>query len=64
MVPREKENIKQMVDRIIQDGEITRAEQALLNAGILKDGDVSKEEKEQIERLWKLIRSGEIKAVS
>lgn len=58
-----KEAIKDLVDRIIADGVITRAEQRLLNNAILKDGQIDPAEKEQIERLFDMIYRGEIRAV-
>lgn len=59
-----KENIKDLVDRIIADGKITQTEQKYLNEAILKDGRVDPEEREQIERLFEMIYRGEIEAVS
>ncbi len=53
-------NIKALVERILEDGILTAAEQRELNAAILADGVVSPEEKVEIERLWELIKNGEI----
>lgn len=57
------ESIKDLVDRIIADGQITRSEQRFLNAAILKDGQIDPAEREQIERLFDMIYRGEIQAV-
>ncbi len=58
------ESIKDLVDRIIADGVITRAEQQYLNTAILKDGQIDPAEKEQIERLFDMIYRGEIRATA
>ena len=56
-----KLSISELVDRIIEDNHITRAEQQMLNTEILADGVVSPEERAQINRLWDLIKAGKIK---
>lgn len=60
---RKIESVKELVDKVISDGQLTRNEQTMLNEAILNDGVIDKEEKEQINRLMKMVVSGKIKVV-
>jgi hypothetical protein len=55
-------SIRELVDHILADGVITLDEQKSLNEAILQDDMVIPEEREQIERIWELLKSGKIKA--
>jgi len=55
------ENIKDMVDRIIADGVITDEEYKELLENVHEDKVVDAEEKEQIDRVYTLIKEGKVK---
>jgi len=55
--------IKELVDRILEDGVISRKEQLLLTQAIAEDGRVTPDEIEQIDRIMDLLRAGKIKAI-
>ncbi len=57
-------DIRKLLDRVLADGRITRAEQQALQAEIMADGRVSSEEREQITRLWQAIKDGTVRVVA
>lgn len=56
-------SIKELVDQILEDRKITRTEQNELNAAMRADDKITKDEEEQIDRVFKLIQDGKIKVV-
>ncbi len=54
-------SIKQLVDRIVADGVITKAEHEEFLRKVKEDGKIDKEESEQISRLREMIEKGELK---
>ena len=54
-------NIKERVDKIIEDKIITRAEYQEFLESVMDDGEIDPQESEQITRLRKLIDSGKLK---
>ncbi len=54
-------SIKQLVDRIVADGVITKAEHEEFLRKVKEDGKIDKEESEQISRLRRMIEKGELK---
>ncbi|OVE79816.1 hypothetical protein BVY02_02210 [bacterium J17] len=57
------ENIKDMVDRFVEDGVMTREEHDEFVEAMHKDGDIDEEEKAEITRIFTLIREGKLKIV-
>jgi hypothetical protein len=55
--------IKLLVDQIIIDRVLTKAEQEEFTHHVMLDGQISAEEKAQIERLTAMIERGEIRVV-
>lgn len=55
--------VRELFDRIIEDGVITRAEHDDFMELIHEDGRIDKEESEQISRMFKLISEGKLKIV-
>ena len=58
------ENIKDLFERIIEDGVITDDEYQELMDQIHKDGEIDAEESTLISRMFKLIQSGEVKVIN
>jgi polyhydroxyalkanoate synthesis regulator phasin len=56
-------SIKDLVDRIIEDGKMTKAEHAEFLKAIREDGSIDSEEMEQVKRLKDLIDSGALEVV-
>ncbi len=56
-------NIKELVDAIIADGQLTEAEQKRLNEAMLADGVIDDDEVKQINRVMDMIKSGKLKVV-
>ena len=54
-------NIKTFVDKIVQDGKLTREEHLQFLYAVQEDGKVDSEEREQINRIFNMIKNGEIK---
>jgi polyhydroxyalkanoate synthesis regulator phasin len=54
-------NIKTFVDKIVQDGKLTREEHLQFLYAVQEDGKVDNEEREQINRIFNMIKNGEIK---
>jgi len=52
-----------LVDRILADGVLTRAEQEEFMAAVLADDHVSEEELAQMQRVIELIESGQLKVI-
>ncbi len=53
-------SIKEMVDKIIEDAVIDKEEYAQLMKSFHEDGKIDSEEKEEIGRLYTLIKEGKI----
>jgi polyhydroxyalkanoate synthesis regulator phasin len=53
-------NIKSMVDRMIEDGKLTQEEHLRFLYAVQEDGKIDIEEREQINRILDLIKSGKI----
>ncbi len=56
----EEKDIKELVDRIIEDGVISGDEYDELLKTIHADGKIDQGEKDQIDRVYKLIKDGTI----
>jgi len=56
-------DIQKFVDQIIQDGVLTKEEQAEFTQLVTADGRISPAERTQIERLTALIESGTIQVI-
>ncbi len=54
-------SIKELVDRIIEDGVITKAEHEEFLLKVKENGKIDSEESKQISRLRKMIEKGELK---
>ncbi len=54
-------NIKTFVDKIVQDGKLTSEEHLQFLYAVQEDGKVDNEEREQINRIFNMIKNGEIK---
>lgn len=55
--------IKEVLDRAIEDGIMTRDEHEAFIDLIHKDGSVDPDESEQISRMFRLIQAGKLKVV-
>lgn len=53
-------SIKSFVDQILQDGKLTREEHLRFLYAVQEDGKVDNEEREQINRILEMIKSGKI----
>jgi len=53
-------SIKELVDKILADGKITKEEHIQFQLAITEDGKIDREEKEQINRILDLIEKGEV----
>jgi hypothetical protein len=58
-----KTDIRAIVDRIIADGSITRAEQRMFNEWVMADGLIDQDEHDQVVRLRALLAAGQLKVV-
>ena len=56
-------DIKNMVDRIVADGKLTDTEHKLFLSRVNADGEIEPDEREQIDRLFGMIQSGELQVV-
>jgi len=56
----EESDIKNLVDKIIEDGIISDSEYQDLLMKIHSDGKIDQEEKKQIDRVYNLIKDGKI----
>ena len=56
-------SLKDMLDRFIEDGVLTRQEHDLFIEQIHADGKIDDSEKAQISRMFQLIREGKLKIV-
>jgi hypothetical protein len=54
-------SIKELVDRIIEDGVLSPEEHAEFIKHVTADGQVDREESEQIKRVFQLISEGKLK---
>ncbi len=54
-------SIKKLVDRIIEDGVITKAEHEKFLRKVKEDDKIDQEESKQISRLREMIEKGELK---
>ncbi len=54
-------SIKELVDRIIEDGVITKAEHEEFLLKVKENGKIDSEESKQISRLREMIEKGELK---
>lgn len=54
-------NIKELVDRAMEDGEISSTEYDAIIEAIHKDGKINDEEREQLSALFRLTQEGKIK---
>ena len=57
------ESIKELLDRIIEDGVMTGDEHSEFIRRVNADGEIDDEESEQIARLFQLISEGKLKVV-
>ena len=55
--------VTEIVDRIVADGRLTRAERAELEQAICHDPDLSNEERMQIQRIRDMIDRGDLAVV-
>lgn len=55
--------VTEIVDRIVADGRLTRAERAELEKAVCEDPDLSNEERMQIERIRDMIERGDLEIV-
>ena len=55
--------VTEIVDRIVADGRLTRAERVELEQAVCDDPDLSKEERMQIERVRDMIARGDLALV-
>lgn len=53
-------DIKDLTNRILEDGVITRSEYNEFLAAVHEDGKIDAAEKEQIDRIYELIKLGKI----
>ena len=53
-------NIKNYVDKILEDGKLTREEYLRFMYAVQEDGKIDNEEREQINRIFDLIKNGKI----
>ena len=53
-------NIKELVDRIVADGKLTKEEHLEFQSAIMADGKLDKEEKEQLKRILDMIEQGKL----
>ena len=53
-------NIKNYVDKILEDGKLTREEHLRFMYAVQEDGKIDNEEREQINRVFDLIKSGKV----
>ncbi len=58
-----KKNLRELVERILEDKKITKAEAEELQTALTENGDISEEGYEEIDRILRLFDSGEIKEV-
>ncbi|MEQ8187438.1 MAG: hypothetical protein ABRQ39_05645 [Candidatus Eremiobacterota bacterium] len=56
-------NLRELVDRILEDKKITKAEAEELQKALTEDGEISEEGYEEIDRILRLFDSGEIEEV-
>ncbi|MCC6220324.1 MAG: TerB family tellurite resistance protein [Deltaproteobacteria bacterium] len=56
-------DIKEFVDRIVEDGVMTNAEHDMLMHLIHKDGKIDDDESEQISRIFRLMKVGKLKII-
>lgn len=56
-------DIKELVDRAMDDGEISSTEYETIMDAIHKDGKISDEEREQLSVIFKLAQEGKIKVI-
>ncbi|MBW4562080.1 MAG: hypothetical protein KME32_13175 [Mojavia pulchra JT2-VF2] len=56
--------VKQIVDRILISGRMSRQDHTLLTSTILSNGDISDGERRQINRIFDHIQTGQIKLVN
>lgn len=57
------ESLKDLVDRIIEDGVLTNDEHQEFMDRVHQDGQIDAEESEQISRIFKLIQEGKLQVV-
>lgn len=55
--------VKEMLDRIIEDGVITREEHDAFMDLINADGEIDEQESEQISRMFALLSAGQVQVV-
>ncbi len=55
--------VKAIVDKALEDGALTSAENDEIEAAIMADGIISDEELELLESIGRKVRSGEIKLI-
>ena len=55
--------IRDLVDRIVADGQLTTDERRRLEAAVTEDPELSQEERDEIGRVVRLIDSGMLKLV-
>ena len=56
-------SIKELADRILQDGRLTPTEHQELITAINSDGQVDKEENEQVNRILDMVGEGTLKVL-
>jgi polyhydroxyalkanoate synthesis regulator phasin len=55
--------LTELVDRIVADGRLTRAERAELEDAVCHDPDLSEEERQQVQRVRDMIDRGDLELV-
>lgn len=56
-------SVQVIVDRIVEDGKITRDDQVELNHAIMSDDVITDEKHKIIDTLYAMLREGKLKAV-
>jgi len=56
-------SIVDLVDRILEDGVLTRAEQEEFMTAVMEDNNVSEDELAQMQRVIELIEAGQLKVI-
>ena len=59
----QKKSIKELVDEVLADGKITRAEHKKLREVFMADGEIDQSEHEQLQRIMDLVDAGKVQIV-
>ena len=63
MAAKPQKSLRTLVNEIVADGQLTKAEKKRLDAAILADNELDQEELDQLHRVMAMIRKGELKVV-